>query len=137
MGLFSRHSFGPDDLRDRDYVLTGCPLVAQDDQVVLVDATVRLAVRRPAHDRDLVLGYDPAEEIAVHAVCVLVLRLMAADVPSDELLGGRARVTEALEQGLSFAPVGAGVDARVLSVEVRPHDPDLVNLRHEFRVVSS
>ncbi|KRF06679.1 hypothetical protein ASG88_19410 [Nocardioides sp. Soil777] len=137
MGLFSRHSSGPVDLRDRDYVLSGSPLVAQDDRVVLVDATVRLAVRQPADDKDPVLGYDPAEEIGVHAVCVAVLRLMAADVPSDELLVGRARVTEVLEQALAFAPVGAGVDARVLSVEVRPHDPDRVSVRHEFRVVGS
>ena len=137
MGLFSRHSSGPEDLRDRDYVLTGCPLVAQDDQVVLVDATVRLAVRQATNDKDLVLGYNATEEIAMHAVCVVVLRLMADGVPSDELLVGRARVTEALEQGLAFAPVGAGVEARVLSVEVRPYAPDLVSLRHEFRVVSS
>jgi hypothetical protein len=137
MGLFSRHSFGPDDLRDRDYVLTGCPLVAQDDKVVLVDATVRLAVRQPTDDKDLVLGYNPAEEIATHAVCVVVLRLMAAAVPSDELLVGRARVTEALEQGLAFAPVGTGVEARVLSVEVRPYDADLASYRHEFRVVGT
>jgi hypothetical protein len=118
-------------------VLAGCPLVAQDGQVVLVDATVRLAVRQPANDRDVVLGYNPAEESAMHAVCVVVLRLMADGVPSHELLVGRSRVIEALEQGLAFAPVGAGVEARVLGVEVRPHDPDLVNLRHEFRVVSS
>ena len=123
MGLFARHTFRPEDLRDRDYVLTGCPLVAQDDQVVLVDATVRLAVRQATDDEDLALGYNPAEETAVHAVCVVVLRLMADGVPSDELLVGRARVTEALEQGLAFAPVGAGVDARVLSVEVRPYSP--------------
>jgi hypothetical protein len=137
MGLFSRHSPGTDDLRDRDYVLTGCPLVAQDDQVVLVDATVRLAVRQTDSDRKLVRGYDPAEETAIHAVCVVVLRLMAVGVPYDELLVGRTRVTEALEQGLAFAPVGAGVEARVLSAEVRPYAPDLVSLRHEFRVVSS
>ena len=136
MGLFSRHSSGPD-LRDRDYVLTGCPLVAQDDQVVLVDATVRLAVRQATDDEDLVLGYNPAEEIATDAVCVVVLRLMARGVPSEELLAGRARVAEALEQGLAFAPVGAGVEARVLSVEVRPYAHDLVSYRHEFRVVDS
>ena len=52
----------PVDLRDRDYVLAGCPLVAQDDQVVLVDVTVRLAVREATDDEDLVLGYNPAEE---------------------------------------------------------------------------
>ena len=137
MGLFSRHSFGPEDLRDRDYVLTGCPLITQDDRGVLVDATVRLAVRQATNDEDLPLGYDPAEEMAMHAVCVVVLRLMADAVPSDELLVGRARVTRALEQGLAFAPVGAGVEARVLSVEVRPYAPDLVSYRHEFRVVSS
>ena len=137
MGLFSRHSSGPDDLRDRDYVLTGCPLIAQDDQAVIVDATVRLAVRQPTDDKDLVLGYNPAEEIAMHAVCVVVLRLMADGVRSDELLVGRSRVTEALEQGLAFAPVGAGVDARVLSVEVRPYAHDLVSHSHEFRVVNS
>ena len=89
MGPFSRHSSGPD-LRDRDYVLTGSPHIAQDDQLVIVDATVRLAVRQPTDDDDLVLGYNPAEEIAAHAVCVVVLRLMAHEVPADELLVGRA-----------------------------------------------
>src|SRR6478735_8229797 len=133
MGLFSRHSSGPDDLRDRDYVLTGCPLVAQDDQVVLVDATVRLAVRQATDDEDLVLGYNPAEETATHAVCVVVLRLMAASVPSEDLLVGRERVAEALEQGLAFAPVVAGVSARVQSVEVRPYAADLASFGHEFR----
>ena len=82
-------------------MLISCPLVAQDDKVVLVDATVRLAVRQATDDKDLVLGYNPAEEIAVHAVSIVVLRLMADGVPSDELLVGRARVTEALEQGLA------------------------------------
>ena len=137
MGLFSRHSSEPDRLRDRDYVLSGCPLVAQDDQVALVDATVRLAVRRATSDNDLVLGYDPGEEVAVHAVCVAVLRLMAEGVPHAELLVGRARVTEAIEHGLAFAPVGAGVDVRVMNAEVRPYAPELATFRHEFRVVSS
>ena len=135
MGLFSRNAVGSVDIRDRDYVLTGCPLVAQDDQVVLVDVTVRLAVREATDDEDLVLGYNPAEETAMHAVCVVVLRLMAGRVPSDELLVGRARVAEALEQGFAFAPVGTGVEARVLSVEVRPYDPTLAIYRHEFRIV--
>ena len=137
MGLFSRHTSVPGDLRDRDYVLTGCPLVAQDNQVVLVDVTVRLAVGQPTDERDLVLGYDPADERAMHAVCVTVLRLMAEAVPSEDLLVGRARVTEAVERGFSFAPVGTGLDARVLSVEVRPYDPTLMTLAHEFRVASS
>ena len=137
MGLFSRHTSVPGDLRDRDYVLTGCPLVAQDNQVVLVDVTVRLAVGQPTDERDLVLGYDPADESAMHAVCVTVLRLMAEAVPSEDLLVGRARVTEAVERGFSFAPVGTGLDARVLSVEVRPYDPTLMTLAHEFRVVTS
>ena len=123
-------------MRDRDYVLTGCPLVAQDDQVVLVDVTVRLAVRQATDDSDLVSGYDAAEESAMHAVCVVVLRLMAAGMPFDELLAGRVRVAEALEQGFAFAPVGTGVEARVLSMEVRPYDPDLARLSHEFRVVT-
>ena len=135
MGLFSRNAVGSVDIRDRDYVLTGCPLVAQDDQVVLVDVTVRLAVRQARDDEDLVLGYNPAEETAIHAVCVVVLRLMAGRVPSDELLVGRARVAEALEQGFAFAPVGTGVEARVLSVEVRPYDPALAIYRHEFRII--
>src|SRR4051794_19651924 len=87
MGLFTRHASGVD-ARDRDYLLTDCPLVAQDDQVVLVDVTVRLAVRRATDDTNLVLGYNPAEETAVHAICVLLLRQMATDVPSDELLTG-------------------------------------------------
>ena len=136
MGLFSRHEAGVD-IRDRDYVLTDCPLVAQDDQVVLVDVTVRLAVRAATDDEDLVLGYNPAEETAMHAICVLVLRQMAADVPSDELLTGRSHVAEALERGFAFAPVGAGVEARVLSVEVRPYVQTPTSTNHEFRVVNS
>ncbi len=136
MGLFTRNASGPADTRDRDYVLTGCPLVAQDDQVVLVDVTVRLAGREAKDDKDLVLGYNPAEETAMHAICVLVLRLMAGGAPSDELLVGRARVTEALEQGFAFAPVGTGVEAHVLSVEVRPYAPELATYSHEFRVVN-
>ena len=135
MGLFSRNASGPVDMRDRDYVLTGCPLVAHDDQVVLVDVTVRLAVREARDDEDLPLGYNPAEETAIHAVCVVVLRMMAGRVPSDELLVGRARVTEDLEQGFAFAPVGTGVEARVLSVEVRPYASELATYRHEFRIV--
>jgi hypothetical protein len=137
MGMFSRHASRSGDIRDRDYVLTGCPLVTQDDQVVLVDVTVRLAVRQATDDNELVLGYNAAEEPAMHAVCVVVLRLMAGGVPSDELLTGRVRVTEALEQGFAFAPVGTGVEARVLSVEVRPYAPTLASLSHEFRVVNS
>jgi hypothetical protein len=138
MGLFSRHTSGPGDLRDRDHVLTGCPLVAQDNQVVLVDVTVRLsAVGQPTDERDLVLGYDPADERAMHAVCVTVLRMMAEAVPSEDLLVGRARVTEAVERGFSLAPVGTGLDARVLSAEVRPYDQTLMTLAHEFRVASS
>lgn len=136
MGIFSRQTSGSADLRDRDYVLTGCPLVAQDDLVVLVDVTVRLAVRRAAGD-DLALGYDPANEPAIHAVCLVVLRLLAAEVPSAELLTGRARVTQALEQGLAYAPIGSGVRPRVLSVEVGPYDAARADLRHEFRVVDS
>ena len=137
MGLFSRYASVPGDTRDRDDVLTGCPLVAQDDQVVLVDVTVRLAVRESTDDKDVVLGYDPTEETAMHAVFVLALRLMAGGMPSDELLTGRAHVTDALEQGFAFAPVGTRVEARALSVEVRPYAPTLVSFRHEFRVINS
>src|SRR5690242_20932889 len=113
MALFSRPAPDAVDVRDRDYLLTGCPIVAQDDQVVLVDLTVRLAVRQAGPDDDVVLGYDAAEEIAVHAICVMLLRQLAVGLPSDELLTGRAHVAEVVEQGLAFAPVGAGVEARV------------------------
>ena len=71
----------------------------------------------------------------MHAVFVVVLRLLAYSVPSDELLVGRALVTDALEQGLAFAPVGAGLKARVLSVELRGYTADLATLEHEFRIV--
>ena len=135
MGLFSRQPVGVD-MRERDYVLTGCPVVAQDDMVVLVDLTVRLTVRPPRDDDGPSLGYDPADEQVVHAVCVLVLRQLGAAVASDELLVGRARVVEAVEQGLGLAPVLSGVRARVVSVEVRPHDPDRVHFRHEFRLTA-
>lgn len=87
-GLFSRHTSVPVDLRDRDYVPTGCPLIAQDELFVHVEDTVRLAVRQPRDEADLVLGYDPADEPAMHAVCVTVLRLLADAVPSEDLLVG-------------------------------------------------
>ena len=135
MGLFSRPAMAGD-MRDRDYVLTGCPVVAQDDRVVLVDLTVRLAVS-PARDGGITLGYHAAEENAVHAVCVLVLRQLGADVASDELLVGRTRVVAAVERGLALAPIGSGVDPRVLNVEVRPHDPSGVSHHHEFRLVTA
>ena len=137
MGLFSRHSSGPD-LRDRDYVLTGSPLIAQDDQLVIVDATVRLAVRQPTDDEDLVLGYNPAEEIATHAVCVVVLRLMARRRAVRRTPG------RACARGRGSAAEGSRLNCcrrvevpRGFSVEVRPYTHDLVTLRHEFRVVSS
>ena len=135
MGLFSRHSSVPD-LRDRDYVLTGCPLVAQDDQVVLVDVTVRLAVRQPTDDKDLVLGYNPAEESAMHAVCVVVLRLMADGVPSDELLVGRARWPRLSSKGRvrtgRRGRRSTRAERRGASLRPRPREH-----RHEFRVVGS
>jgi hypothetical protein len=135
MGLFTRHAAGVD-VRDRDYFLTDCPLVAQDDQAVLIDVIIRLAVRRATDDPEVLLGYNPAEETAMHAIAVLVLRQVATYTPSEELMTSRARVAEALEQGFAFAPVGAGVQARVLSVEVRPGAGDLASYSHEFRVVN-
>lgn len=137
MGIFSRTAATARDLRDRDYVLTGCPLVAQDDVVVLVDVTVRLHVREAADDTDVVWGYDPTEESAVHAVVVLVLRLLAAEVASDELLVGRARVVETLEQAFAYAPIGAGLSASVTRAEVGPHDQSAARFHHEFRVIDS
>jgi len=72
----------------------------------------------------------------VHAICVLLLRQMATDVPSDEFLTGR--VSEALEQGFALAPVGAGVEARVLNVEVRRYaQQPLASCSHEFRILTS
>src|SRR6478736_10235487 len=130
MGLFSRRS-PLVDLRDRDYRLTDCPSVAQDDQVALVNVTVRLKVRKPTDDQEFVLGYRPSEEIALHAICVMVLRQMAGDVPCAELLSGRSRVAEAIEQGLEFAPIGSGLEPRVLTVDVRRFANTSVNTRHE------
>ena len=135
MGLFTRSS-GAADKRDRDYVLTGCPVVAQDDMLVLVDLTVRLAVRPPRDDEPEPLGYDPADERSFHAVCVLVLRQLGAELPSGELLVGRARIAESVEQGLAFAPAGTGVGGRVVDVEVRPYDAAGAVYEHEFRVVA-
>ena len=134
MGLFTRPAAS--DTRDRDYVLTGCPVVAQDDMLVLVDLTVRLAVRPARDDESEPLGYDPADERSFHAVCVLVLRQLGAEAASDELLVGRGRIVGAVEQGLAFAPVGAGVSGRVVDVEVRPYDEALAIFDHEFRVVA-
>jgi hypothetical protein len=136
MGLFSprapRLRAGSGDRRDRDYVLTACPLVAEDDFVVLVDLTVRLTVR-PEEPWD----HDPADEGAIHAVVVLMLRLLAEEMPAEELLVGRARIVEAVGKALSFAPVPVGVDGRVTAVEVRRYDGSAVVLQHEIRVVGS
>jgi hypothetical protein len=135
MGLFSRaptsHA-GPGDTRDRDYILTGCPLVTADDLVVLVDLTVRLTVRP-----DEQWGHDPADERAIHAVVVLVLRLVAEELPAEELLVGRARIVEAVGKALSFSPVPVGVGGRVTAVDVRRYDSSAAMLQHEFRVVGS
>jgi hypothetical protein len=136
MGLFSR-STRDVDLRDRDYVLTGCPVVAHDDVVVLVDLTVRLAVRPARDDESEPLGYDPADERSFHAVCVLVLRQLGDVVSSDELLVGRARIVEAVDRALAYAPVGAGVSARVVDVEVRPYDAAGATFDHEFRIAGA
>ena len=136
MGLFTRSS-GAADTRDRDYVLTGCPVVARDEMLVLVDLTVRLAVRPARDDESEPLGYDPSDERSFHAICVLVLRQLGAEVPSDELLVGRARIVAAVEQGLAFAPVGAGVVVRPhLDVHHSPRDAG-ATFDHEFRVVAS
>jgi hypothetical protein len=137
MTLFNRRAARDRDLRDRYYVLTGCPLVAQDDMVVLVDVVIRLHVREARDDTELALGYDPTEETALHAVFVLVLRLLAESVPFDELLVGRARLVEALEQGFAYAPVGTGLDAVVTTVEVRPYDQSAASFHHEFRAADS
>jgi len=134
MGFFSGRASARDDTRDREYVLTGCPLVTDDDMIVLVDLTVRIEVRR---DREIVRGFDPAEETAWHAVVVLALRLLAEQVTSEELLVGRARIVEAVEHALGFSPIGAGVRPHVTDVEVRRHDPDAAVFEHEFRVLDT
>ena len=90
----------------------------------------------PPDEEGLALGYNPADEPAVHAVCVLVLRQLGAGLSSDELLVGRTRVMDAVEQGLGLAPIWSGVDARVSAAEVQPHDPDAAHFHHEFRLVA-
>ena len=102
--------------------------------VVLVDASVRIDVRK---DLDSEVGFDPKEETAWHAVSVLALRLLAEQVVSEELLVGRARIVEALEHGLAFAPIGTGVRAHVTEVEVRRYDPAASKLHYEFRVLNA
>ncbi len=134
MRFFSSHAHAPRDTRDREYVLTGCPLVARDDMVVLVDLSVRIDVRK---DRDIEIGFDPTEETAWHAVSVLALRLLAEQLVSEELLVGRARIAEALEHGIAVAPIGTGVRARVTEVEVRKYDAAAAQLQYEFRVLSA
>lgn len=134
MRFLSSHAHATRDRRDREYVLTDCPLVARDDMVVLVDVAVRIELRK---DRETVVGLDPAEETAWHAVCVLVLRLLAEQVESGELLVSRARIVQALEHGIAFAPIGTGVHAHVTDVEVRRHDPVAAPLRYEFRAVGA
>ena len=134
MRFFSSDAHASRDTHDREYVLTGCPLVARDDMVVLVDASVRIDVRQ---DRDTEVGFNPSEETAWHAVCVLALRLLAGQVVSEELLVGRARIVEALEHGIALAPIGTGVRAHVTEVEVRKYDPAAAELHYEFRVLNA
>jgi hypothetical protein len=135
MGLFSRQP-RPDrlhgrDRQDRQYVLTGSPVVSGDDWVLLVDLTVDLDVRP---DREL--GYDVADEPAIHAVVVTTLRLLAEQLSAEELLVSRQRIVEAVEKALAFAPVGAGLDRRVSAVEVSRNDSGAPRMEHGFRVVS-
>jgi hypothetical protein len=118
------------DTHDREYVLTSCPVVAADQVVLLVDLSVHLSVRA-----DWPFGYDPAEEPAIHAVVVMMLRMLAEETASAELLVGRARVVESVEKALAFAPVASGLDRRVTTVEVRPHDPSGPRMNSDFRVV--
>jgi hypothetical protein len=132
MRFLSSHAHASRDIRDREYVLTGCPLVARDDTVVLVDVSVRIDVRT---ERDTEIGLDPTEETAWHAVSVLALRLLAEQLVSEELLVGRARIAEALEHGIALAPIGTGVRARVTEVEVRKYDAAAAQLQYEFRVL--
>jgi hypothetical protein len=134
MRFFSGHAHAPRDTHDREYVLTGCPLVARDDMVVLVDASVRIGVRK---EGDTEVGFDPTQEIAWHAVSVLALRLLAEQVVSEELLVGRARIVEALEHGIAIAPIGTGVRAHVTEVEVRKYDPAAAKPHYEFRVLNA
>jgi hypothetical protein len=135
MALFSRqprparlHGW---DSHDRQYVLTGSPVVSSDDWVLLVDLTVDLDVRP-----DWEWGYDATDEKAIHAVAVTTLRLLAEQVPAEELLVSRQRIVQAVEKALAFAPVGAGLDLRVSAVEVSRNDAGAPRTAHEFRVVS-
>ena len=65
------------------------------------------------------------------------LRLLAEQLVSEELLVGRARIAEALEHGIAFAPIGTGVRPRVTKVEVRKYDAAAAQLQYEFRVLSA
>lgn len=131
MGLFSRSPL-PVDVRDRDYVLTRCPVVAADDLVVSVDLTLRIAVQ---HDGRRPFGYSVDEEAVVHAVVVLLVRQHAATLSSTELMTDRAGIVAAVEAGLGLAPVGAFTEPRVTAVEVRAYERDPESFRHVFRVV--
>lgn len=131
MGLFSRSSPLSPDVRDRDYVLTRCPVVAADETVVSVDLTMRIAVQ---HDGRRPFGYAVAEEPVVHAVVVLLLRQHAATRTSSDLMTDRAGVVGAVEEGLGLAPVGAFTEPRVTAVEIHPYDRDPQAFRHEFVV---
>ncbi|QIK65887.1 hypothetical protein G7072_05650 [Nocardioides sp. HDW12B] len=132
MGLFSRPTALSPDLRDREYVLTRCSVVAADDVVVTVDLTLRITLRL---DEKAPVGYSTAEEPVLHAIVVLLLRQHAATRASSDLLVDRAGVVDAVEQNLRIAPVGAFTEQRVSAVEVRPHDGDSRASTHEFLLV--
>ena len=130
MSRFSKAPRGPDG-RSRELVVRSCPLVAQDGFLLDADLCVRFDVRP-----DWPRGYPVQDEAAIEAVVVLMLRLVAEENAADDLLAGRALLADAVEKGLSFAPVGAGLDHRVTSVEVRrvtEHDP--TRSAAEFRVL--
>lgn len=138
MRLFSRHTSMPGDLRDRDYLLTGCPLIAQDNYVVLVDVTVRLAVRAPTEERPLVKGYDPRRRARRYTRSVSqCYALWLSRCRPRSCWRAWALETDTIERGFGYAPVGTDLNARVLSVEVPTYDPNLVKLAHEFRIVAA
>lgn len=137
MGLFSGRGDAPD-ARPRELVLTGEPLVAN-EELVAIDLVVRFSPKsRPADTTIPVDAWRPSwvaeDERAIAAVVVTALRLLADQRTAADLLTDRASVVEVVDAALLVAPVAPLFEARTLRVEVSRHIPDLRD-RQEFRVV--
>ncbi len=110
---FGRHGVVPVDLRPRELVRSGEPLIAADH--VMVAARVRLVVAPLERESHGVLrrGVADADLETLDALAVAFLRQTADETPSDRLLAEQREVGERLAALLRLAPVTVEVSSEL------------------------